>query len=213
MTANGALTLKSVYGGTLVPVDRVKALLAKESNVESVQDFSKAVEAARKIDSKNSERKSYWDELAIFSTRRVGELISQGQQSGTIATAGRPKKCDTMSQLSLSDIGIEQKQAERAKKIASIPEDQIHEYIAAQKEKQDDITKAGLVRFTSSKSNKSTKSTSSVGTTDWSLHDGLEAINEAVREILDRWPNEFVDTLGHKLISLGEEIRDTGGLA
>lgn len=40
----------------------------------------------------------------------------------------------------------------------------------------------------------------------WSLHDALEHLNAALEEIEAKWPSEFRETLGHKLIQVGECI-------
>lgn len=40
----------------------------------------------------------------------------------------------------------------------------------------------------------------------WSLHDALEYLNEAMEDIETRWPAEFKETLGRKLIAMGEAI-------
>jgi hypothetical protein len=60
---------------------------------------------ARGYDSKTAERRNYWSELAIWSTRRLGELIAEGQKRGEIAkSAGRPKKNgDIVSPLTLAE--------------------------------------------------------------------------------------------------------------
>lgn len=47
----------------------------------------------------------------------------------------------------------------------------------------------------------------------WSLHDGLEFINDTVREAAEKWPPDQLETLGAKLVSMGREILKTGGLA
>lgn len=162
-----ALSLKTVYGQSLVPIEKVRELISAECDPIKVADFGKAVEAAKKLDSQNLERKNYWGELAIWSKKRLGELIKIGREEGTLAdpAKGRPKKVDTQStlSLSLSDIGIDTKQAQRAVKIAEIPDEAIKEYVATvnmedviaddlidkerQKRFDEEISMAGLIRF------------------------------------------------------------------
>jgi len=88
-----------------------------------------------KLDGKNLERKNYWGELSLWSRRRFGELIKIGREEGTLASqGGRPgerNKGDSKSPLILADVGINKKQAQRAERIAEIPEEDIKEYVAA----------------------------------------------------------------------------------
>lgn len=47
---------------------------------------------------------------------------------------------------------------------------------------------------------------------DYTLQDALEKLNVAVRAVFARWPKDCIETAGHKLISMGKEILETGGL-
>lgn len=47
----------------------------------------------------------------------------------------------------------------------------------------------------------------------WTLFDGIEAVNKAIHTIFDRWPEGELETLAAKLISVGQEIRDTRDIA
>ena len=122
------LTLNKVYGGTLAPIDQVKALLSNECDPSKLSDFVSSVEAAKKRDGKTLERKNYWGELALWSRRRLGELIQIGQDEGTLAKQGDNQHSGSDSEsppLSLADIGIDKKQAQRAQRLASIPEEDV----------------------------------------------------------------------------------------
>ena len=90
------LTLAKVYGGNLAPLDQVKAALAAEVDVSKVADFAKRVEAEKSIDSHNAERQNYWAELAIWSTRRLGEMLLMAKNEGMPAcTPAQPCFCST----------------------------------------------------------------------------------------------------------------------
>jgi len=136
MSKPSGLSVKAIYGGALTPVKRVVQLLTKETSAKRVADFAKAVEAARMIDSQNLERRNYWGELAIWSRRRLGELIQQGQEAGVIAKRGGDRKSKPHDgALILREVldTDTDKQArhisERAQKIAALPEDTIREYV------------------------------------------------------------------------------------
>lgn len=148
------LSLKTLYRGQLIPVSQVTSLLAKETDPRNVAEFSKMVEAAKTIDANNSERRNYWGELAIWSYRRLGELIRKGQKSGKIAGKGGDRKSkDHGRGLILKDaLGTKtDKQAQhissRSQKLAAVPVKVVREYTKTEQEAGGEVGKAGLLRF------------------------------------------------------------------
>ena len=138
--ATGALTLRRVLG-TLHPIETVRSLLVAETDVETIADFAAKVEAARRYDADTLERRNYWGELAIFSSRRLGELIREAPKKTNQHGAG-----NTVIP-ALSELGISKLQSSRAQRLAEIEERVIDEYTALQREREDEVSKAGLVRF------------------------------------------------------------------
>ncbi len=138
------LSLVSLYRDC-PPISQVQALLSRETDAKRLADFSRAIEAAKTIDGKNIERQRYWGTLAIWSDRRLGEIIRSAQVNGTLASQGRPK--EKSHDVTLKDCGIERMQSARAQKLADIPAKQIEQYVARQSEAEDEISKAGLLRF------------------------------------------------------------------
>ena len=131
----------------LVPIEQVKAALVEITDVEDMAQFDKKVEAARKYDSETGERRNYWGEFAIFSSRRLGELIKEGKESGEIRKgAGKPAKGDNSN--TLLELGIEPMRASRCEKIAEVGEEDIREYVeACQADESAEVSKAGLVKY------------------------------------------------------------------
>ena len=78
----------------------------REVSLERIADFSAKIEAARRYDSENGERRNYWGELAIWSTRRVGELIRLGQEKEILAKQRRPEKNSHDATITLEQVGI-----------------------------------------------------------------------------------------------------------
>ena len=76
----------------LATISDVKGAIATVTDVAAISDLRKRVEAARKYDSQTSERRNYWGELAIWSERRIGELLIESKADGTIGGAGRPRQ-------------------------------------------------------------------------------------------------------------------------
>ena len=62
--------------------------IATGTNVAAISDLRKRIEAARKYDNQTSERRNYWGELAIWSERRIGELLVESKADGTIKHGG-----------------------------------------------------------------------------------------------------------------------------
>lgn len=139
-----SLTLRSVYGPSLVPVDAVIELLNEELDPRRVSEFSKLVEAAKRRDNETGERRNYWGELAIWSKRRLGQLIEQGQTEGWIRSEGRPEKCSRDVNISADDIA-ERMTRSRAKALAAIAEDDVRDAIAKLKE-DGEVSLAALLR-------------------------------------------------------------------
>lgn len=139
------LSLLERAAGALVPEEKIKAMLAKETSTQRLRDFTKRVEAARTIDGETEERSNYWGRLAVWATRRLGEVIREGQERGSIATKGKPakSKCDTVSYL--PDLGISPKQSSRAQQLAAIPAKEIEKHLE-EIEASGQVTKAGVLR-------------------------------------------------------------------
>ena len=142
----GKLTLNKIHGA-LVPIDQVRTALMKEMSVSNVADFAKAVEAAKMVDGKNQERRNYWGELALWSTRRLGELIVNGQNKGTINSQGGDRKSKLHdATLKISDLGMNRNTSANAKQVAAIEESVVSRYIEETKE-GGEVSRSGLIKF------------------------------------------------------------------
>jgi hypothetical protein len=186
---SNAITVMKLYG-ELMPLDEAKRFLSLETDATRVADFNKCVELARMANAKNEERRNYFAELAIWTTRRLGELIAQGQKDGVIAseTTGRPRKCDTVSYLTVPEVLAmadepARKASSRAQQIASIPAETVQEYIERQKESGEEISKASLMRFATGteKAGKAAHVSANTGIPEWYTP---PEILEAVRAVL-----------------------------
>ena len=80
-----------------------------------------ALAIAKSLDSRNGERRNYWGELALWSTRRLGELIAEGKKKGTIHDGKRPPNRLTHDgYVKLKDISVDPQQSSRAQKLAAL---------------------------------------------------------------------------------------------
>ena len=143
------LSLATVYERTdisVVPIGTLISLLADEVSLEKVADFASKIEAARKYDSGNTERRNYWGEAAIWSSRRLGELIRAAQEGKLVAEKGRPKKGHD-APLKLKDLGVSLDASKRSQRLVDVPAEKITAYTNATKASGDVISKAGLIRF------------------------------------------------------------------
>lgn len=115
----------------------------------------KRVEAARKYDSQTSERRNYWGELAIWSERRIGELLIESKSVGTIKHGG-DKKCTkqgvTLTPCSLIDLlGTETENeakniSSRSQRLASHTSEAVEQAIEAIKADGEEVSKAAVKR-------------------------------------------------------------------
>lgn len=150
-----------LYGG-LVPIEEAKQLIAAQDDITATVDLSAKLEAIRKYDNQNAERRNYWAELSIWSTRRLGEQIREAQAAGVISSKGGDRKSNSHdASLNLEKLGINYSQSSRAQKLADIPEDRLRTAIDNAKEAGDEITKAGVMKAVS------THVTNNSGNVEW----------------------------------------------
>ena len=135
---------------SLATIDDVKNAIATVTDVKSISDLRKRIEAARKYDTQTSDRRNYWGELAIWSERRIGELLVESKADGTIK-ANRPKqdnnKADTLSGLLGTDTDIQaQAISSRSQRLASHTVEAVEEAIEAIKADGEEVSKAAVNR-------------------------------------------------------------------
>jgi len=197
----GKLALTDVYGpGSLAPIKQVVGLLQRETSINKIAEFSSKIEALRRYDNKNLERRNYWGELAIWSTRRMGVIIREGQDKGVIASKGQPKKVISHDVILLEDIGIEPMQSSRAKELADVPEETIREFVTRQNDIGDEVSKAGLKRFATGTEKAGTAAhvSQNTGVPEWyTPSDYIEAARAALGVIEDSTENRQGENILH----------------
>lgn len=122
------------------------AALDAETDPSKLADLSRRIEALKTYDSQNLARRSFWEQAAIHTARRLGDALAEMQKSGNLAKQGRPPKKGIRVLPLLNEIGLSKIQASRAKQLAAIPEEKVEQYFEQAKESGDEITKAGLLR-------------------------------------------------------------------
>jgi N6-adenosine-specific RNA methylase IME4 len=146
MAMGNSLSLLERAAGALVPEQKIKALLAKETSAARLRDFTKRIEAARLIDGETEQRKNYWGRLSVWATRRLGEIIQDGQQRGEIASRGGDRKSNSRpGSLKLPDLGLTHNQSSRAQQLAAIPVKEIEKHLD-EIESKGEVTKAAVLR-------------------------------------------------------------------
>lgn len=139
--------LKKAFGG-LVAIEEVKQAIAEVTDIKKLSDLRKRIEAARKYDSQTADRRNYWGELAIWSERRVGELIRESD-----IKPGRPRdNCFVEKQLLLSELlGTETESQARnishnSQRLVDFEPAAIEQAILNLKAADEEVTKAAVKR-------------------------------------------------------------------
>lgn len=140
--------------GPLATINEVKGAIATVSDVKSIADLRKRVEAARKYDSQTSERRNYWGELAIWSERRIGELMIEAKETGVVKP-GRNKKAkspasvagETLKEMLGTETDVEaQHISSRSQRLAEHATEEIEIAIESLKADGEEVSKAALKR-------------------------------------------------------------------
>lgn len=137
----------------LILREQASQQLAQIRNIEQGTEYLskvKGIEAWAKAEKQDAEMMTMIAEQKLRTQRILGNLIKQGEDNGEITTKhdNRHSRQDKMSPL---DLGIQPKNAQRWKQIASIPEPAFNEFIETKKaevqEKAAELTTAGMIRF------------------------------------------------------------------
>lgn len=137
----------------LILREQASQQLAQIRNIEQGTEYLskvKGIEAWAKAEKQDAEMMTMIAEQKLRTQRIIGQLIKQGEKDGEIITKhdNRHSRKDKLSYL---DVGIQPKNAQRWKQIASIPEPAFNEFIETKKaevqEKAAELTTAGMIRF------------------------------------------------------------------
>ena len=120
----------------LATISEVRGAITTVSDVAAISDLRKRIEAARKYDNQTTDRRNYWGELAIWSERRIGELLVESKADGTIGHAHKPTHKNsspvTMTELLGTETDAEaQNISSRSQRLASHPVKDVEEAIEA----------------------------------------------------------------------------------
>lgn len=130
----------------LVPLSEVETFLATRPPVETAKELRDRLAALCVY---------YKGKVDVYNELYEGQLRTERYIGKTLAevpraSRGRQDKYDTVSHLpTLDDLGFTQKQSSRLQQLASVPEDQFNNYIAARKEASERIVKSELLATTS----------------------------------------------------------------
>lgn len=139
--------------------DNAKSELLKIKSVEDGITYLnklKSIEIWVKAEKKDAELQNIVAEQKIRTQRVLGELISDGQINGTIASRGKPKQNVEgydINPKTLAELGIESRDSAATwQQIASIPEEKFENYIQEKKQKVNDavqeLTTTGVLQLT-----------------------------------------------------------------
>jgi hypothetical protein len=192
----------------MVQFQAARQALAHARTVDEIKDVRDKAEAIRmylRQAGESLEMQNDAAEIKLRAERRMGEMLGEMGLHG-----GDRKSKSHDANLKLKDLDIKPDQSSRYQRIASVPEESFEFFLQHLRNGRKEITSAAALRFASSTVSEVESPTEPEA---WSLFDGTEELKRRLRIILEKWPAEYIDSLGHQLKSLGEEILETGELA
>ena len=129
----------------LVRYEAARRALAEAHRVDEVKDIRDKAEAMRMYgkQANDTELVNWAAEIKIRAERKCGELLGDMAQSGE-RPQGRRKESHAVT---LSDIGLSNKQSSRYQQIAAVPTAEFEQHIAEVKDKGGELTSAGVRRL------------------------------------------------------------------
>lgn len=131
----------------LIRYDAACRAIADAKAVDEVKDIRDKAEAMRAYARQAQNRELEVDaaEIRFRAERRLGELIQWQKNFNGLHEGGRPKKTGLSENPvskppKLSDVGIDKNLANRARKLAAVPEDEFESHLAEWREKVADET-------------------------------------------------------------------------
>lgn len=123
---------------SLIKYEAACLALAEAHSVDEVKDIGDKAEAMRiyGIQSRNVDLEIMAADIRIRSRRRLGQLIAEMREAGTLSEGGRPTKKpgDGHPPVSLADQGVDKDLAKAARKAASLSEQAFEAMVAAKRE-------------------------------------------------------------------------------
>jgi hypothetical protein len=138
-----------------------------------------------------------------MTEREIGKQIRQMQESGELASQGRPEKGNTqLPFLSLDDIGITKMQSSRFQREAELSDEEFDSLVEEFREAGRELTQAALVRASTPK--RSTDTDCECG--EWDLFTAITKFNGSILKLHQRWPKDAMYSLVGKMRSVADEI-------
>lgn len=164
--------------------------------IKEVRDKAEAIRMYLRQAGESLEMQNDAAEIKLRAERRMGQMLRDYSDSGVI---GKGKKSVT-----LTDLGVEENQSRRYQKIASLEEDDFDSFLQSLRDERKEITSAVVLRHASEPK---------PDPAAWTLTDATIELKKRLRIVLEKWPQSYVETMGHQLVSIGNEILETGELA
>lgn len=147
MTTSAATTDRPVR--SLVELSKARKALEAASTLEDVRAIRDRAEAARvyaKAAQLSLALMNDASEVKLRAERKAGEMLAaiqlgQGRRRDLVAA------CDEVQKPTLDDLGINRSQSSRWQAIASIPDDEFEAHVAGVRERESELTTAGVLKL------------------------------------------------------------------
>ena len=139
----------------LVRYDAACRALAEAKAVDEVKDLRDKAEALRAYarQARNKALEIDAAEIRIRAERRMGTMLAEQKHNGQMHRGGRPRKTGSKSDPvserppTLEDIGVDKHLADRARKLAAVPEAQFESVMAEHREQQAAVTNSAVLKL------------------------------------------------------------------
>lgn len=166
----------------LAKLEQARQMLAEcrtLSEVKEIRDFAEAARIYARAAHLGRESQNYAAEIALFASRKAGDILSQLQKTPKQSAASVAG--DSEYRKALNETNTPERTAQQWQKLAAIPQPTFENYISDTREKKQDITAAGLLKLSPSKERPTPKPTESRSIREWIKAEcpGLNAVVQA----------------------------------
>lgn len=134
----------------LVKFDQARKALAEASSIDEVLEIKDKMEALKLYLRQHGESREMQNHCALISIRaqqKAADIVNKMQENGELNKNGKPLHRVTV----LSDLDINRISLHRWRKVQTIPDEILQQYVTTVNDESEELTTAGLLRFVDGK--------------------------------------------------------------
>ena len=174
-----------------------KELLAQARTLDEVRLIRDQAEAIRLYLRKRGEglkAQNAAAEIVLRASRKAGEILAE------TVRPGNPQLFHD-GIIGLSELGIGLTQSHRWQQLARLDDAVFEDHIQQAKDEGRELTTAGALRLAAKQDDPPDHQPE-----PWSLEDATDRLRRIVYRLFTRWPADELESMGHLLVALGQEL-------